>query len=140
MFSAILGVLDVFPYGEMSFVANGEVVEITDAQKAEIQKEFTAYLENAYETPALGVIFPELYDEMLKDGYFLVFKFDGYYEFNGLGFNELTIKVDKDYHGFNVYRGIDGEYRGRCFYINTENTSTKLYEVLNEIFTSNSEE
>ena len=37
MFSAILGVLDVFPYGDMSFIANGEVVEITDEQKADIQ-------------------------------------------------------------------------------------------------------
>ena len=92
MFSAILGVLDVFPDGDMSFIANGEVVEITDEQKADIQEEFLKYIENAYDTPALGVIFPELYDKMIKDGYFLNFKFDGYYEFNGLGFNELTIK------------------------------------------------
>lgn len=136
MFSAILGVLDVFPYGDMSFIANGEVVEITDEQKADIQEEFLKYIENAYDTPALGVIFPELYDKMIKDGYFLNFKFDGYYEFNGLGFNELTIKVEEDGYGFNVYRGIDGKFQGRCFYINTENSSESLYKVLDNIFSS----
>ena len=133
MLSAILGVLDVFPYGDMSFIANGEVIEITDSEKADIQEEFLKYIENAYDSPALAVTFPELYDKMLGDGYFLNFKFDGYYEFNGLGFNELTIKVEKDGYGFNVFRGIDGKFQGRCFYINTENSSSALFEVLDNI-------
>ena len=95
MFSAILNVTDVFPYGQMNLIYNGNVIEITDEEKADIQSEFINYLENSHEMPAFGVIFPELYNQMIKDGYYLNFKFDCHFEINGLPFDELTMKMTK---------------------------------------------
>ena len=133
MFSAILNVTDVFPYGQMNLIYNGNVIEITDEEKADIQSEFINYLENSHEMPAFGVIFPELYNQMIKDGYYLNFKFDCHFEINGLPFDELTIKINENDQGFNIYRGVDGVFQGRCFYINTENASTNLYNVIKSI-------
>ncbi len=137
MFSAIFNVCDVFPYGEMNLIANGNVIEITDEEKADIQEEFINYMENAIETPALAVTFPELYNKMLNEGYFLNFKFDCHFEINGLPFDELTIQIGENDQGFNIFRGNKGVFQGRCFYVNTENSSSKLYEVIDKIVNSN---
>ena len=136
MFTSLFNVIDVFPYGQMSLIYNNNIIELTDEEKADIQSEFSKYLENAYDTPALAVIFPELYKEMLKDGYFLNFKFDAYYDINGLPFNELTIQIIEKGYGFNVFRGLDGVFQGRCFYVNTENVSTSLFECIQKIVDS----
>ena len=133
MFTSLFNVIDVFPYGQMSLIYNNSIIELSDEEKADIQSEFSKYLENAYDTPALAVTFPELYKEMLKDGYFLNFKFDAYYDINGLPFNELTIQIIENGYGFNVFRGLDGVFQGRCFYVNTENESTSLFKCVQEI-------
>lgn len=133
MFSSIFTIADLFPYGEMNLISNGEIVEISDSEKAEIQEELLSFLENAYDSPALAVIFPELYTEMIKEGYYLNFRFDSHFEINGLAFDELTFKVEEDGYGFNIYRGVDGEFKGRCFYMNCENSSKSLYETIKNI-------
>ena len=79
IFNTMFNFLDIFSYGQMNLIYNNEIIEITDEEKADIQSEIIKYLENAYDSPALAVTFPELYKEMLKDGYFLNFKFDAYY-------------------------------------------------------------
>ena len=43
------------------------------------------------------------------------------------------LKVEEDGYGFNIYRGVDGEFKGRCFYINCENSSQSLYETIKNI-------
>lgn len=133
IFNAMFNFTDIFSYGQMNLIYNNQVIEITDEEKADIQGEIIKYLENAYDSPALAVTFPEFYKEMLKDGYFLNFKFDKHYEFNGLPFDELTIKIEDNAHGFNVFRGENGVFQGRCIYVNTENSSSELYKIVKEI-------
>lgn len=133
IFNAMFNFTDIFSYGQMNLIYNNQVIEITDEEKADIQGEIIKYLENAYDSPALAVTFPEFYKEMLKDGYFLNFKFDKHYEFNGLPFDELTIKIEDNAYGFNVFRGENGVFQGRCIYVNTENSSSELYKIVKEI-------
>lgn len=133
IFNAMFNFTDIFSYGQMNLIYNNQVIEITDEEKADIQGEIIKYLENAYDSPALAVTFPEFYKEMLKDGYFLNFKFNKHYEFNGLPFDELTIKIEDNAYGFNVFRGENGVFQGRCIYVNTENSSSELYKIVKEI-------
>ena len=133
IFNAMFNFTDIFSYGQMNLIYNNQVIEITDEEKADIQGEIIKYLENAYDSPALAVTFPEFYKVMLKDGYFLNFKFDKHYEFNGLPFDELTIKIEDNAYGFNVFRGENGVFQGRCIYVNTENSSSELYKIVKEI-------
>ena len=136
IFNAMFNFIDIFSYGQMNLIYNNQIIEMTDEDKADIQKELIKYLENSYDSPALAVTFPEFYKEMLKDGYFLNFKFDKHYEFNGLPFDEVTIKVEDNAYGFNIFRGENGVFQGRCIYINTENSSSDLYKVIKEIVDS----
>ena len=136
IFNAMFNFLDIFSYGQMNLIYNNEIIEISDEEKADIQSEIIKYLENAYDSPALAVTFPELYKEMLKDGYFLNFKFDAHYEFNGLPFDEITIKIEDNAYGFNIFRGENGVFQGRCIYINTENSSSDLFNVIKNIVDS----
>lgn len=133
IFNAMFNYLDIFSYGQLNLISNGQVIEITDDEKADLQEEIIKYLEGAYDSPALAVTFPELYEKMIKEGYYLNFKFDAHYEFNGLPFDEVTVKVDKDAYGFNIFRGENGVFQGRCIYINTKNSSTPLYNLIERI-------
>lgn len=133
IFNSMFNFVDLISYAQMNLIYNSEILEITEEDKSKIQAEIVKYLENSYDSPALAVTFPEFYKEMLKDGYFLNFKFGKTIEFNGMPFNEITIKVDRDMFGFNIFRGNDGVFQGRCIYINTENSSTPLFEVIEDI-------
>lgn len=130
IFCSMFNSLDIFSLGKMNIIYNGQVIEITSEEKAEIQSEILTYLEGSYDSPALAVIFPELYEEMLKDGYFINFKFDKHFEYNGFPFDEVTVKIEDDTYGFNIFRGVDGVFKGRCIYVNTEKSSSNLYNLI----------
>lgn len=134
IFTQFLNVVDVLPYSQnMDLIANGIVYEISSEQKANIQKELVTFLEEAVQVPAYAVTFPEMFEEMVKDGYYLSFNFDTVIEINGMPFDQLVFEVFEDCSGFNVFRGNNGVFQGRCFYVNTEKSSSDLYKVVQDI-------
>ena len=50
-----------------------------------------------------------------------------------MDFEGLLIKVEKDWHGFNLIRKNNGKYDGRCFYLSLENSMDELYETLHKV-------
>ena len=78
--------------------------------------------------PAFGVSIDELTREDMKNGLWIELCFDGVQSFEAMDFEGLLIKVEKDFHGFNLIRRNNGKYDGRCFYLSLQNSMDKLYE------------
>lgn len=134
LFNPFFSVVDTLPYAEtMDLIANGVAVEISVEQKAKIQTKLVDFLEESEQMPALAVTFPEMFEDMLKDGYYLSFKFDGIYEINGLSYDQVVFEVLEDCAGFNVFRGNNGIFQGRCFYVQTKKSSAELYQTVKDI-------
>ena len=83
---------------------------------------------NSHEMPAFGVSIDELTREDMKNGLWIELCFDGVQSFEAMDFEGLLIKVEKDFHGFNLIRRNNGKYDGRCFYLSLQNSMDKLYE------------
>ena len=125
--------IDCFDYAkEMSITINGKEVLLEKGNdKFELVlnalKEITKH---SNEMPAFGVSIDSLTREDMKNGVWLELCFDGQYSYQAMGFESLLIKVDKDWHGFNLIRKKNLKYDGRCFYLSLENSMNKLYETL----------
>ena len=83
-------------------------------------------LEDSRNMPALGV---SLHNETLKalnNGVWLKFKYTKTYYIDELPFDELLINVEPLAHGFNIIRGNNGIYEGRCYYIDLIDSTTEV--------------
>lgn len=93
----------------------------------EITKEFESMINGYREMPAFSVALHNETIESLKNGVFVEFEFEGIKTHNELPFTKLLIKVDKEFYGFNIIRFYDGEYSGRCFYIDLDNKNMENF-------------
>jgi len=87
-------------------------------------------LDGSHQVPALGVA---INDEVLKEKEnknWIEFNFKELCECDGLNFESLLVFLEKDMGGVNVYRKINGEYSGRCFYINLGENVSEIFDVL----------
>lgn len=68
--------------------------------------------------PAFGVSIHALTLEEMKSGRWVEFIFGRTYEYNGMPFEKLLVKVESQFRGFNLirYNAACG-YEGRCFYL-----------------------
>ena len=89
--------------------------------------------EHAHDMPAFGVSLDNLTKEEMKKGTWLELKFDNTYEYNYMPFDSLLIKIEKDIYGFNLIRGNNGIYEGRCFYLSLNGSMNDLYEIMKTI-------
>ena len=70
----------------------------------------------------------------MKQGVWLKLIYDKTFVHNEMPFDSLLIQIEKDWTGFNIYRGNNGIYEGRCFYIDLVNNNMKnLYECIIKI-------
>lgn len=109
---------------------NGNQIIMTEDEVSSFDKLFTEILENCRPMPAYGV---SLHDETIKavnKGVWIRYEFDKTLEVNGLPFDELLINLTKDMYGFNIIRGNEGRFDGRCFYIDVPRNMDKLYEYM----------
>lgn len=120
------------PYAtDYSVYVNGNVVEISEADKEVIKEKVEAIFENSHTLPAFAVTTDEIFHEQIKDGIFVSIKFDNVLHINELPFDELVFKVEKDTHGFNLFRGMNGIFQGRCIYIDMmDGNMNDLYDFL----------
>ena len=89
-------------------------------------------LENSREMPAFGVSLNGETLEARNSGLWVEFVFDRQYTRNGMSFEKLLLKVEKDWHGFNVVRyNAQGGYSGRCFFFDlVDKNMSKFYDIL----------
>ena len=86
---------------------------------------------DGYEMPALGVSVDSLTKNEMKKGVWLRFVFSRTREHNGMPFDALLIKIEPNFHGYNIERQNGGVYGGRCFYFNLNSGDMSLlYDTL----------
>lgn len=135
MIMSFFEVIDVLPFvSQYQLIVDGNVVELTEEESQNLQTSIEQLFENSYTMPAFGVVFDEMYKEEIKNGYFVSMKFESPIEVNGLPFDELVFKVEKDFQGVNLMRGNKGIFQGRCIYLNLqEKNMENLYNLIEEI-------
>ena len=132
----------VLPYAtDYSVYVNGNVVEISEADREALKEKVEAIFESSHTLPAFAVTTDEIFHEQIKDGIFVSIKFDNVLQINELPFDELIYKVEKDTHGFNLFRGMNGIFQGRCIYIDMmDGNMNDLYDFLTKFDIAESQE
>lgn len=127
---------DVLPYvQEYNLLVNGQIVEISAEQQAQLQMKVDELLQNTRTMPAFGVTLPDELDADKLENVYICLKFDKTLSVNDLPFDELCFRVDKDCHGFNLNRGNNGIFQGRAIYLDIlqDGTMNDLYDFVTEI-------
>ncbi len=95
-------------------------------------KKILTNIQNSFEesfiAPAFSVSLHKDTVDAMASGNWIKLKFDSEQSVNDLPFNALLFKLDNCY-GINLIREYNGEYNGRCIYINFFN-KTNLFNVL----------
>lgn len=118
MIMSFFEVVDVLPYVQsFDLIVNGHQIELSEQQQTTLQEGVQELFENSLTMPAFAVTFDEIFKEEIQDGTFVLMKFDRVFKVNELPFDELVFKVQPDFQGFNLYRGMRGIFQGRCIYI-----------------------
>jgi len=127
--------IDVLPYvTNYNLMIDGNVIELSETEVQGLQEQVVSLFEGSHTMPAFGVVFNDMYQKDVKNGYFVSLKFDSPIQINNLPFDELVFKVDKDFHGFNLMRGENGIFQGRCIYIDLQDkTMANLFEYIENL-------
>lgn len=87
------------------------------AEFSEILGAWNTTIKGAHQMPAFGVSIDKLTREEMKAGHWVEFHFPQEQHSNGLPFNSLLLAVRPEYRGVNLVRGGEGQYQGRCIYV-----------------------
>lgn len=99
-----------------------------------IMREFQDMIFNAYEMPAFGVCMHEETIEARAQGIWLEFHFPETFYHSDMPFDTLLINIAPEDKGFNLLRQHDGQYEGRCFYLNLiDKDMHSLFELLKKL-------
>ncbi len=112
---------------------DGQIYSLTNEQEQEFDKIFCNIMEGATQKPAFAVSVDELTKEELKTGYWVKFIFNETIFKSNMPFDELLIKVTQNASGVNIIRGNNGDYQGRCYYLDLSNTMDLLYDFISEL-------
>lgn len=102
------------------------------AEYAKILSCWNEMISSAHEMPALGVSLNAYTVEEMKKGLWLEFDYKTLLECNGMPFEKLLVKVEKENYGFNLVRyTTENGYDGRCFYLDLFGKNMgELYDLL----------
>lgn len=120
----------------INYVTQGETHEFQkgDDKFEMILSAFEKTIEGGRPMPAFAVSIDKLTREELKSGNWIEFEFDNKtLECNNMPFEALLIKVQSEYHGFNIIRKFNGKYEGRCFYFNLNGDMSQLFDTLKSL-------
>lgn len=88
---------------------------------------------NSHEMPAYCVSLDEETRKARKFGLWVELVFDGASKHNGMDFESLLIKVEKEDYAISFIRKYNGKYEGRCFHLSLDGTTKELYDVVESI-------
>ena len=99
-----------------------------------ITTSFLEMMEGHHEMPAFGVAIHSEIKSATTKGLWVEFVFDGEKIYNDMPFSKLLIEVNEEFTGFNIIRFQNGEYSGRCFYIDLVGKSMSgLYKTIKNL-------
>ena len=78
---------------------------------------FLEMIRDANEMPAFGVSLHDLTIKSMEQGTWVKFEFPEQMEHSEMPFDALLVNVVADWQGFNIIRELNGEYSGRCYYL-----------------------
>ena len=87
-------------------------------------------LEGSHEMPAFGVSLDNETRMAKQSGTWIELIYDKTYTHLDMPFDKLLIEVNPEFSGFNIIRHHNGEYSGRCYYINLDGNMQELYNYL----------
>ena len=88
---------------------------------------------NSHEMPAFGVALNNETSEAIKSGHWIEFIFNQEYYHKDMPFSRLILNVNSEYSGFNIIRYHNGEYSGRCYYLDLTQDMSSLNDTLENI-------
>lgn len=110
-------------------IINGECAEVKNIDK--LSNVLKTMLQHSHTMPAFGVSINSETQKEIKKGVWLKLIFNQTKWVNGMNFDELLIQVEPTFSGFNVIRGNNNVYDGRCYYIDlVDNTMDNLYQCI----------
>ncbi|MDE6583250.1 MAG: hypothetical protein K2K31_01185 [Clostridia bacterium] len=125
---------DVLPYvTSTSLLVDGQIIEMTLDEQQTLQEQVASLFEGSKTMPAFGVIFDEMYKEEITSGTYISLRFPQLVQVNGLPFDEIVFKVESDWTGVNLYRGINGVFNGRCIYIEFDKNMNEIYNFIHNL-------
>ena len=118
MIMSFFQTVDALPYVQSAdLIVNGNEIVLTEDEQAQLQQQVVQLFEGSHTMPAFGVMFDDMYHEAIQKGTYVSLKFGRVFEVNELPFDELVFQVSPDWSGFNLFRGMNGIFQGRCIYI-----------------------
>ena len=132
MIMSFFQVQDVLPYAnQIEIISDGNTISLSQEDQSALLQEVADLFQDSHTVPAFGVVFDDMYQQEIQSGDFVSIKFPQIYEINGLPFDQLVFKVEKDWQGFNLMRGENGHFQGRCIYVdlmdkNMQNLAEKV--------------
>lgn len=132
--------IQVMPFVESyDLIYDGNRIELTEEETETLQQHITALFENARTMPAYGVVTDEVFQEEIKDGYFVSLKFNHLMELNQLPFDELVFKIQENSYGVDLMRGVKGVVQGRCIHLDFQkDTIDELFDYVSNLRTEES--
>ena len=113
---------------------NGEITIYGQNEEPynQIVEGWTVLCKNAHEMPAFGVSLNNETIEARNVGLWVEFVFDETKSHNNMMFEKLLIKVEKEWHGFNIVRYNEKNgYGGRCYFIDLVGKNmSQFYDIL----------
>ena len=110
-------------------IIEGEYNDIKNLD--ELNNILNTMLVDSHPMPAFGVSLDSETKLAITNGVWLRLIYNNTIWVDGMNFDELLIQVNPEFSGFNIIRGNNGVYEGRCYYIDLNNNSMKtLYNYL----------
>ncbi len=127
MILSFFNTVDVLPHViSTSLLVDGHVIEMTQDEEKLLQEQVNMLFKDSRTMPAFGVVFNDMYKEEIKSGTYISLRFPQLMKVNELPFDELVFKVEADWTGVNLYRGLNGEFNGRCIYLDFDKNMSEL--------------
>jgi len=114
----------------ISVVYGNNLYSLSQDNVLNIQNLLFYLCNNSHEMPAIGVSIHNETIKAMRTGMWLKLKYNTTLSHNGMSFDELIININSNDYGFNIIRGNNGVYDGRCYYVSLEKNIVELYNTL----------
>ncbi len=131
----------IFENIQQAFPAAEEIVVCRDGKRSgyqrggkeyeEIMAVWQATLTGSRQMPAFGVSIHDLTVKEMTKGVWIEFIYNQRCESWEMDFDRLAVNVSASFTGFNVIRHVDGQYLGRCYYLDLVGRNmSEIYDCL----------